>query len=83
MTDDLPTPPLPLATARTRVVAEHLGAGARARALPAGALHHRRLLVLGHLAVLDPHVGHARVAPRDLRLDVALDLAAQRAARPW
>ena len=58
---------------------EHFGPGRVLACLPAGALHHRRLLVLGHLAVLDPYVGHAP-QPADLRFDVALDLRPQRAA---
>ena len=54
VTDDLPTPPLPLA------IGEDPGRGAGPRCparvlarVQAGALHRRRLLLLGHLAVLD------------------------------
>ena len=55
VTDDLPTPPLPLATASTRVVdGTSVGAASLAGVEP-GALHRRRLLLLGHLAVLDLH----------------------------
>ena len=54
VTDDLPTPPLPLPTAITRVVAGDLGRRAPScDALEPGALHERRALLLGHLAVLD------------------------------
>ena len=79
MTDDLPTPPLPLATARTRVVDGHLGGRRVLARVPTGALHRRRLLLRGHLAVLDRDRGDAGQAA-DLRLDVVLDLGAQRAA---
>ena len=42
MTDDLPTPPFPLATAMTRVVAGTSVPGACSRRVEAGALHRRR-----------------------------------------
>ena len=51
--DDLPTPPLPLPTAITRVVAEISVGGAGCEACQAGPLHHVRALFLGHLVVLD------------------------------
>ena len=51
--DDLPTPPLPLPTAITRVVAETSVAGADCDAAQPGLLHERRALLLGHLVVLD------------------------------
>ena len=79
MTDDLPTPPLPLATAMTRVVDGDLGGGRVLARVEAGALHRRRLLLWRHLAVLDLDVGDAGQAAH-LRLDVVLDLGAQRAA---
>ena len=51
--DDLPTPPLPLPTAMTRVVGGTSVVGRRLRGAQAGLLHERRALVLGHLVVLD------------------------------
>ena len=82
VTDDLPTPPLPLATASTRVV-DGTSVGRRVLArVPPGPLHRGRLLLLGHLAVLDVHRGDAAEAAH-LRLDVGGDLAPQWAARRW
>ena len=53
VTDDLPTPPLPLATASTRVVADTSVGAASSRAFQRARCHGRRLLLLGHLAVVD------------------------------
>ena len=78
VTDDLPTPPLPLATARTRWWRSTSVASAFSRRVPAGAVHGRGLLLGRHLAVLDLHVGHAGEAEH-LRLHLGLDLVAQRA----
>ena len=82
VTDDLPTPPLPLATARTRVVASISVGSARSRALKRARSIAAAFCSGGHLAVLDLDVGHAGEA-EDLRLDLGLDLVAQRAARRW
>ena len=62
MTDDLPTPPLPEAIARTRVVAGISVSGAFSRDVPAGLGMTADFSSLRHLGPVDPHVAHARVA---------------------
>ena len=57
-----------------------LGGGRVLACVEPRALHRRGLLLLGHLAVFDLDVADAAEPPH-LRLDVTLDLAAQRAAR--
>ena len=79
VTELLPTPPLPLATASTRQVIGDLGVGGVLAGVPAGLQHHLAALLAGHLAPLDVHVGDAGVHG-DAALDVLLDLGAQRAA---
>ena len=79
VTDDFPTPPLPLATAMTLVVDGTSVGAAFSTRVPPGALHRRGLLLGGHLAVLDDDGGDAR-QPAYLRLDVLLDLGPQRAS---
>ena len=56
----------------------HLGRARLLARVEAGALHRRRLLLLGHLAVLDLDRGDAGEAPH-LRFDVLADLDPQRA----
>ena len=80
--DDLPTPPLPLPTAMTRVVAGTSVAGADCDAAQARLLHERRALVLGHLVVLDADLADARAGRRPWS-DVGADLAPERARRRW
>ena len=79
VTDDLPTPPLPLATARTRVVDGTSVGAACSRALNRARCIAADFCSCGHLAVLDLHRAHAGQAA-DLRLDVLRDLRPQRAA---
>ena len=80
MTDDLPTPPLPLADRDDpRSWRRPRWSGADCEASQAGLLHERRALVLGHLVVLDRDLADAGEAG-DLRADVGPDLAPQRAA---
>ena len=80
MTLDLPTPPLPLATAMIRVLSGTSVSGAlsaaflRARCITSVRCSWR------HLAEVDLHRAHAGHA-RQLPLDVVADLGAQRAAR--
>src|SRR4029079_16055455 len=57
----------------------NFGGGRLLAGVPPRPLHRGRLLLLGHLAVLDVDRGHA-AQPADLRLDVGRDLVAQRAA---
>ena len=78
VTDDLPTPPLPLPTAITRVVAETSVGGACSASACGPAASRSRALFLGHLVVLDATVADAGQA-RDLRRHVVADLAPQRA----
>ena len=79
VTDDLPTPPLPDATASTRVVAGIWVSGACSRAF------HRAWVITSRRssASISPHsmrhLGDPRVGA-DAGLDVLLDLGAQRAA---
>ena len=60
VTDDLPTPPLPLATASTRVVDGISVSGGLLARVRSGPLHHRGLLLLGHLDVLDLDLARRR-----------------------
>ncbi len=78
MIDDLPTPPLPLPTAMTRVVAGTSVIGADCEARKPRLLHEGRPLFLGHLVVLDCDLTHAGQA-RDLGAHVGADLAPERA----
>ena len=79
VTELLPTPPLPLDTASTRVVTGMVVSGAFSARVEAGPLHRGRLLLLGHLDPAHLHVGDAG-EPVELRLDLAPDLGLERAA---
>ena len=79
VTDDLPTPPLPLATASTRVVDGTSVGAASSRALNRARCIAAVFCSLRHLAVLDLHRADAGEAAH-LRLDVLADLHPQRAA---
>ena len=72
VTDDFPTPPLPLATARIRAVRGISVSGALLGLLP-GATHQVRALLGVHLAHADLHAGDTGQAPQ-ARLDVVADL---------
>ena len=80
VTDDLPTPPLPLPTAMHACRGRHLGGGCAQLRFAASALHERRAFFLRHLAVVDGDLRDAREA-RDLGLHVGRDLAPERAGR--
>ena len=79
VTDDLPTPPLPLAMARIRVDAGTSVLGAFSRAFQRALSITSRALLAGHLAPVDLDLGHTGVHG-DPGLDVFLDLGPQRAA---
>ena len=64
MIDDLPTPPLPLPTAITRVVAGTSVGGADCEARSRAFCMTRRALLLGHLVVLDVDLADAGQARR-------------------
>ena len=77
VTELLPTPPLPLDTAITRVVAGISVSGAFSRALQSGRCIAAELLLRGHLDPADLHVLDPG-KPGDLRLDLAADLGLER-----
>ena len=79
MIDDLPTPPLPLPTAITRVVGETSVGGADCDACEPGPLHDVRALLLGHLVVLDADLARRPGGPATFELHVVADLAPERA----
>jgi hypothetical protein len=78
VTDDLPTPPLPDATATTRWWRDH-GVGRVGLGVEPGSAHGGRLLLGGELGPVEAHLRRRR-ASIDPGPGVALDLASQRAA---